>query len=69
MPKQPILVELDTDQFELTSTLCWHQDSNETIQDSYVNLIPTSDGGTHVNSLKSAVTDSIREFMTSHKLT
>ena len=69
LPKQPILVELDTDQFELTSTLCWHQDSNETIQDSYVNLIPTSDGGTHVNSLKSAVTDSIREFMTSHKLT
>ena len=69
LPKQPILVELDTDQFELTSTLCWHQDSNETIQDSYVNLIPTSDGGTHVNSLKSAVTDSIREFMTSHRLT
>ena len=69
LPKQPILVELDTDQFELTSTLCWHQDSNETIQDSYVNLIPTSDGGTHVNSLKSAVSDSIREFMTSHKLT
>ena len=69
LPKQPILVELDTDQFELTSTLCWHQDSNETIQDSYVNLIPTSDGGTHVNSLKSAVTDSIREFMSSHKLT
>ena len=69
LPTQPILVELDTDQFELTSTLCWHQDSNETIQDSYVNLIPTSDGGTHVNSLKSAVTDSIREFMTSHKLT
>ncbi len=69
LPKQPILVELDTDQFELTSTLCWHQDSNEIIQDSYVNLIPTSEGGTHVNSLKSAVTDSIREFMTSHKLT
>ena len=69
LPKQPILVELDTDQFELTSTLCWHQDSNETIQESYVNLLPTSDGGTHVNSLKSAVTDSIREFMTSHKLT
>ena len=68
LPNQPILVELDTDQFELTSTLCWHHDSNETIQDSYVNLIPTSDGGTHVNSLKSAVTDSIREFMNSHKL-
>ena len=69
LPMQPILIELDTDQFELTSTLCWHHDSNEIIQDSYVNLIPTSQGGTHVNSLKSAVTDSIREFMNSHKLT
>ena len=69
LPRQPILIELDTDQFELTSTLCWHHDSNEIIQDSYVNLIPTSQGGTHVNSLKSAVTDSIREFMNSHKLT
>ena len=69
LPRQPILIELDTDQFELTSTLCWHHDSNEIIQDSYVNLIPTSQGGTHVNSLKSAVTDSIREFMNTHKLT
>jgi len=34
-----------------------------------VNLIPTSDGGTHVNSLKSAVADSIRDFMISHKIT
>ena len=69
LPKQPIFIELDTDQFELTSTLCWHHDSSEIIQDSYVNLIPTSQGGTHVNALKSAVSDSIREFMNSHKLT
>jgi topoisomerase-4 subunit B len=32
------------------------------VQESYVNLIPTAQGGTHVNGLRSGVTDAIREF-------
>lgn len=32
------------------------------ISESYVNLIPTTQGGTHVNGLRSGLTDSIREF-------
>ena len=54
--------------FEVSSALCWTKESDFVIQDSYVNLIPTSDGGTHVNSLKSAVTESVRDFMTSHNI-
>ncbi len=54
--------------FEVSSALCWTRESDFVIQDSYVNLIPTSDGGTHVNSLKSAVTESVRDFMTSHSI-
>ena len=68
IPKQPILIELETDLFEVSSALCWTKESDFVIQDSYVNLIPTSDGGTHVNSLKSAVTESVRDFMTSHNI-
>ena len=68
IPKQPILIELETDLFEVSSALCWTKESDFIIQDSYVNLIPTSDGGTHVNSLKSAVTESVRDFMTSHNI-
>lgn len=68
IPKQPNLIELETDLFEVSSALCWTKESDFVIQDSYVNLIPTSDGGTHVNSLKSAVTESVRDFMTSHNI-
>ncbi len=34
----------------------------ELIQESYVNLIPTAQHGTHVNGLRSGLTDAIREF-------
>jgi topoisomerase-4 subunit B len=32
------------------------------VQESYVNLIPTVQGGTHVNGLRSGLTDALREF-------
>jgi topoisomerase IV subunit B len=32
------------------------------VQESYVNLIPTAQGGTHVNGLRSGFTDALREF-------
>ena len=34
----------------------------ELAQESYVNLIPTAQGGTHVNGLRSGLTDALREF-------
>jgi topoisomerase IV subunit B len=34
----------------------------ELVQESYVNLIPTSQHGTHVNGMRSGLTDAIREF-------
>ena len=47
--------------------LCWlpTNDANagmELVQESYVNLIPTAQGGTHVNGLRSGLTDALREF-------
>jgi topoisomerase IV subunit B len=47
--------------------LCWlpSSDANagaEMPQESYVNLIPTAQGGTHVNGLRSGLTDALREF-------
>lgn len=32
------------------------------VQESYVNLIPTAQGGTHVNGLRTGLTNAIREF-------
>ncbi|HEU0277898.1 MAG TPA: DNA topoisomerase IV subunit B [Rhodanobacteraceae bacterium] len=34
----------------------------ELVQESYVNLIPTVQGGTHVNGLRSGLTNALREF-------
>ncbi len=40
----------------------WSVDAEEAVTESYVNLIPTAQGGTHVNGLRTGLTDAIREF-------
>jgi topoisomerase-4 subunit B len=42
--------------------VAWASDTAELITESYVNLIPTSQGGTHVNGLRIGLTEAIREF-------
>lgn len=42
--------------------ICWNTEGGEQVQESYVNLIPTAQGGTHVNGLRSGITDALREF-------
>jgi len=41
--------------------LAWSIEGDLT-QESYVNLIPTAQGGTHVNGLRSGLTEALREF-------
>ncbi|HEY2347079.1 MAG TPA: DNA topoisomerase IV subunit B [Xanthomonadaceae bacterium] len=41
---------------------CWLPDGDELVQESYVNLIPTAQGGTHVNGLRTGLTEALREF-------
>lgn len=41
--------------------LAWMPEG-DLVQESYVNLIPTSQHGTHVNGMRSGLTDAIREF-------
>ncbi len=40
----------------------------QTVQESYVNLIPTIQGGTHVNGLRTGITEALREFCELHNL-
>jgi len=42
--------------------LVWLPEGGEPIQESYVNLIPTVQGGTHVNGLRLGLTEAVREF-------
>ena len=40
----------------------WLPDGGEVVAESYVNLIPTAQGGTHVNGLRTGLLDAMREF-------
>lgn len=42
--------------------LAWDVDGGQTVTESYVNLVPTPQGGTHVNGLRTGLTNAIREF-------
>ncbi|MRH78735.1 DNA topoisomerase IV subunit B [Spiribacter sp. C176] len=42
--------------------VCWLPDGGDLVQESYVNLIPTMQGGTHVNGLRTGLTEALREF-------
>jgi len=42
--------------------VAWLIDGENRIEESYVNLIPTAQGGTHVNGLRLGLTDALREF-------
>ncbi|MCP3869563.1 MAG: DNA topoisomerase IV subunit B [Gammaproteobacteria bacterium] len=40
----------------------WLPEGGEVVSESYVNLIPTVLGGTHVNGLRTGLTEAVREF-------
>ena len=40
----------------------WLPEGGETLHESYVNLVPTAQGGTHVNGLRTGISDAVREF-------
>ncbi len=40
----------------------WLPEGGEATQESYVNLIPTAQGGTHVNGLRTGLLDAMREY-------
>ncbi len=42
--------------------ITWLVEPSDNLMESYVNLIPTPQGGTHVNGLRAGTTDAIREF-------
>ncbi|MEP6653373.1 MAG: DNA topoisomerase IV subunit B [Myxococcales bacterium] len=60
---QVVYVQRDGDQgFRLEAALQWTESPEETLR-SYVNGIPTTQGGTHEQGLRSAVVKAMRTFM------
>ena len=62
MPAQTILHSAEGNQEAVEYAVKWVVDGGELITESYVNLIPTPQGGTHVNGLRSGLNDALKEF-------
>ena len=62
LPEQPFTGSLSTDQSAIDWALCWLPEGGESLAESYVNLIPTVQGGTHVNGLRQGLLDAMRDF-------
>lgn len=62
LPDAPIIGESKGETEEFTWGLAWTKEGAPSMMESYANLIPTTQGGTHVNGLKNGLTESIREF-------
>ena len=62
LPSQPFVKSLQGEHESVDWAMLWLPQGGESLTESYVNLIPTSQGGTHVNGLRTGITDAIREF-------
>lgn len=68
IPEIAFIGKGSADRTQCEFAVCWSADGADTTQESYVNLIPTIQGGTHVNGLRSGLTEAIREYSEIHNL-
>ncbi len=61
LPPDLFVASLQREKDAMDVALTWTVDG-ELVQESYVNLIPTAQGGTHVNGLRTGITNALREF-------
>ena len=62
LPEQPLSATMTGRNEAAEWAVQWLPEGGELTQESYVNLVPTTQGGTHVNGLRTGLTDAIREF-------
>jgi topoisomerase-4 subunit B len=68
LPAEPFVGEFNGKDEAVTWAVAWVLDCETAITESYVNLIPTPQGGTHVNGFRAGLLGSIREFCEFRKL-
>ena len=62
LPAEPFIGSFSSDHEAVDWALVWMPEGGEMLTESYVNLIPTAQGGTHVNGLRTGLTEAMREF-------
>jgi topoisomerase-4 subunit B len=62
LPESPLVGESVDEEQTLRWAVAWLPAGGETVCESYVNLIPTPQGGTHVTGFRSGLLAAVREF-------
>ncbi|KAB0304644.1 DNA topoisomerase IV subunit B [Vibrio fortis] len=62
LPDEPYIGEFTAETEMANWAVIWQPEGGEMITESYVNLVPTKQGGTHVNGLRQGLLDAMREF-------
>ena len=62
VPGEPFTGDVEAETEAAEWAVAWLPDGDEVFAESYVNLIPTVQSGTHVNGLRTGLTDAVREF-------
>lgn len=62
LPEDPFVGSFSSQHEAADWAVTWLPEGGESIGESYVNLIPTIQGGTHVNGLRQGLLESMREF-------
>ncbi|HEY2090461.1 MAG TPA: DNA topoisomerase IV subunit B [Thermoanaerobaculia bacterium] len=62
IPPEPFIGHFKGTDHEVDWASVWLPEDDDVVGESYVNLIPTAQGGTHVNGFRTGLTEAIREF-------
>ena len=68
LPTQPFMGSLQGEHEAVDWAIHWLPQDGELITESYVNLVPTVQGGTHVSGLRQGLLEAMREFCESRDL-
>tara|TARA_R110002049_G_scaffold24254_1_gene86043 strand:- start:3161 stop:5050 length:1890 start_codon:yes stop_codon:yes gene_type:complete len=62
VPEEPFVGSFSSSNSAVDWAVQWLPEGGEVVAESYVNLIPTIQGGTHVNGMRTGLLDAMREF-------
>lgn len=62
LPELPFMGSFSGETEAVDWAVQWLPEGGDIVAESYVNLIPTAQGGTHVNGLRTGMLDAIREY-------
>lgn len=67
-PDEPFKANFTSESETVDWVVTWLPEGGPLLGESYVNLIPTTQGGTHVNGFRTGLLDAMRDFCELHKL-